>query len=155
MAEHAFREPDHLPKRRPGGRPADPDQLPRQRRGLTPQMHGRYPDYDVVEQAPHWDERTREVVLSRLDDPPEMRFFTPVEIATLTAFCDTVMAQDRDPKVPVLPYVDQKLEQHQLDGFQYADLPDDRDTWRLVAQALDEAAARHGVERFAVASSDL
>ena len=30
--------------------PADPDELPRQRRGKTPQMHGRYPDYDVLEQ---------------------------------------------------------------------------------------------------------
>ena len=26
----------------------DPYELPRQRRGRTPQMHGRYPDYDVL-----------------------------------------------------------------------------------------------------------
>ena len=47
-----FRRADHLPKRRAGGRPDDdPYELPRQRRGRTPQMHGRYPDFDVLEQA--------------------------------------------------------------------------------------------------------
>ncbi len=56
-----FRLADHLPKLREGGRPADPNQLPRQRRGRTPQMHGRYPDYDVLEQAAHWDELDAQV----------------------------------------------------------------------------------------------
>ena len=40
-----FRLPHHLPKA--GGEPR-PDRLPRQRRGTTPQMHGRYPDFDVL-----------------------------------------------------------------------------------------------------------
>ena len=60
------RSADHLPKRRPDGQPADPYELPRQRRGRTPQMHGRYPDYDVLEQAGHWDPVTREMVLGRV-----------------------------------------------------------------------------------------
>ena len=61
---------DHLPKRRAGGQPADPYELPRQRRGRTPQMHGRYPDFDVLEQAGHWDRATRELVLSRVREVP-------------------------------------------------------------------------------------
>jgi hypothetical protein len=39
-------------------------------------MHGRYPDYDVLPQADHWDEVTRRMVLARVDDVPEIRFFT-------------------------------------------------------------------------------
>jgi hypothetical protein len=148
----SFRESHHLPKRRDGGRPPDPYELPRQRRGVTPQMHGRYPDYDVLEQAEHWDAETRRIVLSRLSDPPPIRFFTAAEAAVLAAFCDTVTAQDADPKVPVLPIVDQKLYEHRLEGYQYADMPDDRDTWRLVAQGLDEAAGRRGIASFALAS---
>ena len=42
-----FGEPHHLPK----PRRARSDDLPRQRRGITPQMHGRYPDYDVLERG--------------------------------------------------------------------------------------------------------
>ena len=39
--------PDHLPNLRPDRQPPDTSWLPRQRRGITPQMIGRYPDYDV------------------------------------------------------------------------------------------------------------
>src|SRR5436190_403000 len=41
-----FREAHHLPSR---GR-SDPNDLPRQRRGTTPQLHGRYPDYAVLDE---------------------------------------------------------------------------------------------------------
>jgi hypothetical protein len=151
----SFREAGHLPKLRPDGVPADPRRLPRQRNGITPQMHGRYPDYDVLDQAEHWDEATRRVVLARLDDPAPIRFFTAAEAATLEAFCDTVTAQDSEPRIPILAFVDSKLYNRELDGFRYADLPDDRDTWRLVAQGLDDAAEESfGAACFAVLSPD-
>ena len=114
--------------------------LPRQRRGITPQMRGRYPDYDCLEHADHWDTLTRKVVLDRIVNVPELAFFDEREAAALGAFCDVVLAQDGEPKIPVLAFVGQKLEQGKLDGFQYADMPDDRDTWRLVARGLDQAA---------------
>jgi len=139
MAE-PFRDPGHLPKQRDGGRPAPPERLPRQRRGVTPQMHGRYPDYDVLEQAEHWDPVTREVVLGRLDPPGPLRFFSPREARTLGAFCDVVLAQDAEPRIPVLAMVDAKLADGQLDGYRYADMPEDPETWRRVAAGLDEAA---------------
>ena len=139
MPEAGFTGADHLPNRR-GGQPADPYRLPRQRRGVTPQMHGRYPDYDVLEQAEHWDDVTRRVVLDRLQAPP-IRFFTPAQARTLGALCDLVTAQHGEPRVPVLEMVDSKLQRRQFDGFRYAWMPDDGETWRLVAQGLDEAAA--------------
>ena len=137
-----FRRADHLPNLRSGRDPWDPHQLPRQRRGMTAQMHGRYPDSDVLDQARHWDERTRSVVYERIEHVPELRFFDASEAATLASFCDVVTAQDAEPRIPVLASVDAKLYEGRLDGYQYAGMPDDRDVWRLVARGLDEAA--HG-----------
>jgi Gluconate 2-dehydrogenase subunit 3 len=140
----------HLPNLREGRQPPHPSWLPRQRRGVTPQMIGRYPDYDVLDAIDTWDEATRKVVLARLEPPGPLRFFTAEQEPTLRAFCDTVLAQDSEPRVPVAETVDAKLADGRLDGYQYADMPDDRDTWRLVLAGLDHTA-RHGyqVERFA------
>jgi hypothetical protein len=151
----SIRGTGHLPKRRPGGKPADPYELPRQRRGVTPQMHGRYPDYDVLEQAQHWDEATRKVVVDRVENVPEIRFFDQIEARTLRAFCDTVTAQDAEPRIPVLAYIDDKLHSGRFDGYQYYDLPNDRDLWRLVARGLDEEARRRGAPSFADADAEL
>lgn len=106
-------------------------------------MRGRYPEYDCLEQADHWDPQTRKVVLDRVEHPPSFAFFDEGQVATLTAFCDVVLAQDSEPRIPVLAYVDRKLAAGTLDGFQYAGMPDDRETWRLVARGLDEAAREH------------
>jgi len=125
----------------------DPEGLPRQRQGITPQMHGRYPDFNVLAQSGHWDEATRAVVLARLH-PPALRFFDEAEARTLGAFCDTVMGQDGEPRVPVLAFVDAKLFEERLDGYQYAGMPDDRETWRLVARGLDEAAVERGAASY-------
>jgi hypothetical protein len=149
-----FLEANHLPKVR-GDQGADPRELPRQCRGTTPQMHGRYPDYDCLEHADHWDELTRKVVLDRVEHPPARRFFDADEAATLCAFCDVVLAQDAEPRIPVLAFVDDKLAEGRLDGYQYADMPDDRETWRLVARGLDEAACSSGADSYAGAPGDL
>ena len=128
MASRNFRLAEHLPNLRPTGQPASPDELPPQRNGVTPQMHGRYPDYNVLDEIDHWDETTRNVVLERVEHVPPIRFFDVREQRTLGAFCDVVMAQDREPKIPVLNMVDAKLFAGELDGFQFEDLPDDRET---------------------------
>lgn len=130
--------------------------LPRQRRGTTPQGRGRYPDYDVLTQIEHWDPVTREVVLGRVERVPPIRFFDSDEERTLRAFCDLVTAQDCDPRIPVLEMVDEKLFEGQLDGFRFHDMPEDPETWKLVAAKLDESARERGCrEGFAAASGEL
>ena len=128
-----FRQAEHLPNLRPGKEPASPDELPRQRNGVTPQMHGRYPDYNVLDEMGHWDEVTRRVILDRVENVPPIRFFTHPEALTLGAFCDVVMAQDREPKIPVLNMVDAKL----------------------FAKGLDAVARQHGCGDFAAASPEV
>ena len=145
-----FRKPHHLPKVAATAR-ADPRELPRQRRGTTPQMHGRYPDFDCLEQAEHWDALTRDVVLARVTEVPRLRFFTESEARTLGAFCDAVLAQDSEPRIPVLAFVDQKFAEGRLDGFRFDGMPDDPETWRLVARGLDDAAGAFGAPSFAAA----
>jgi gluconate 2-dehydrogenase subunit 3-like protein len=135
-----FRDALHLPNLRQDRAPADPDELPRQRRGTTPQMHGRYPDWDILAEAGHWDEVTRAVVLCRIDDPPGIHFFEGDEVETLKAYCDVVTHQYREPRIPVLAFVDEKLLAGRLDGYRYADMPDDGEAWRIVARGLDHSA---------------
>jgi Gluconate 2-dehydrogenase subunit 3 len=151
-----FDRGEQLPNRGGGREPADPYELPRQRRGHTPQMHGRYPDFDVLEQAGHWDAVTRELVLARVQAPPPIRFFTKGEAATLGALCDVLTAQDADPRIPLINFVDEKYAHGELDGYQYDDMPDDREAWRLVARGLDEQAAeRSGAPSFAAATAEV
>jgi len=140
----------------PGARePGPPPGLPRQRRGVTPQMRGRYPDYDALATAEHWDQLTRAVVLDRVLKVPEVRFFDQREAPTLRAFCDVVTAQDGPPRIPVLEMVDAKLHAGRLDGFRHADMPPDPETWRRVAAGLDRSAQEAGFAGgFAEASSD-
>ena len=133
-----------------------PRDLPRQRRGTTPQMVGRYPDYDVLEQADHWDAVTREKVLARVHDVPPVRFFSAGEAATIGALCDLLTAQHDEPRIPVLNFIDEKLHAGGGDGYQYADMPDDTEAWRVVARGLDEEAARRaGAASFAAAGDDV
>ena len=150
-----FRLAGHLPNLRPGRQPAPADELPRQRNGVTPQLHGRYPDYNVLDEVDHWDEATRRVVLERVEQVPPIRFFTSGEARTLGAFCDVAMAQDREPKIPVLNIVDAKLFAGKLDGFRFDGMPDDRETWRRVAVGLDAAARQHRAQDFASASHEV
>jgi len=146
-----FRKPDHLPNRRPDRQPPHPSWLPRQETGVTPQMIGRYPDYDVLSASNTWDHATKKVVMARLDPPGPMRFFTAEQEPTLRAFCDTVLAQDNEPRVPVAEFVDDKLAAGRLDGYQYADMPDDCDTWVVTLRGLDHTATERGAPTFAAA----
>jgi len=115
-------------------------------------MIGRYPDFDVFDAADTWDHATKEVVAQRMSvgSGGPLHFFSAGEAATVRAFCDVCMAQDGEPRVPVVELVDEKLAAGRLDGFQYADMPDDGDTWHVVLAGLDETAtARFGRPTFA------
>ena len=144
-------QPHHLPNRRSDGKPPHPSWLPRQRRGVTPQMIGRYPDFDVFDAAATWDDATRAVIDSRMRlGNRRLEFFSDDESETLRALCDVATAQDAEPRVPVAEMVDETLAAGRLDGYQYDGMPDDRDTWHAVIRGLDETAReRYGRRGFA------
>ena len=108
---------------------------------LTGGIEDRFPGYDVTGEAGSWDALTAGVVLARLAPPAPLRFFTPVEEPTARALLDRLLAQDEDPRVPVLEMIDARLVEGRTDGWHYAELPPDEEAWRLSLAALDADAA--------------
>lgn len=108
-----------------------------------------YRGYDVLDKwnSPSWDDATREVIRSRLEEIPERRFFSSGEWEMLEAISECLVPQpDRthDP-VPIVSWIDRKLACDERDGYRYADMPPMREAWRLGLCAIDEEAQlRHG-----------
>ena len=111
-------------------------------RAVTPQGRGRYPGFDVLNSVDVWDEVTVGVVLGRLALPGEYAFFTPNEIAIAGPLTDLLLAQDRDPRIPVLGLIDARLAAGETDGWHYDDMPEDGHAWRATLRFLDDDAHR-------------
>ena len=105
----------------------------------------RYPRYDVLDKwsSPDWDDQTREVVRKRLEEVPEIRFFTDAEARTLAAVAERIVPQpDRDEaeKIPIVPWIDEKLYKDERDGYRYEGLPPQREAWRNGLAGINETA---------------
>jgi hypothetical protein len=111
----------------------------------APGGRDRFPGFDVMAQAPHWDPATTAVVAARLGIPADIRFFTPEEEAVASALCDQLLDQRTEPRVPVVATVDARLAEGQTDGWHYEDMPPDGEAWRESLSCLDaDAALRSG-----------
>lgn len=112
---------------------------------VTPQGRGRFPGFDVLSQAHLWDKVTAEVVLDRLGPPEAPVFFTAEERGVAGPLLDLLLAQDAEPKVPVLALIDARLAAGETDGWHYDDMPADSQAWRRSLAALDgDARAQYG-----------
>ena len=109
-------------------------------RAVTPQGRGRYPGFDVLTQVDAWDDVTAGAVLARLSHPTGPSFFTPAEVAVAAPLLDLLLAQDGEPRVPVLDLIDERLAVGETDGWHYDGMPQDADAWRQTLAALDEDA---------------
>ncbi|MBV8053708.1 MAG: gluconate 2-dehydrogenase subunit 3 family protein, partial [Deltaproteobacteria bacterium] len=72
-----------------------------------------------------------------------IRFFTVEETKLLEIICDHIIPQsDRDAahKIPIVPWIDKRLFENRHDGYRYADMPPDREAFRLGFQAIQEIA---------------
>ena len=111
------------------------------RHAVTPQHRGdRFPGFAVLDSVDVWDDVTAGAVLARLSFPTGLSFFTPAEVAVARPLLDLLLAQDGEPRVPVLELVDQRLAVGETDGWHHDDLPEDAHAWRDTLAALDEAA---------------
>lgn len=105
-----------------------------------------YPDYDVASPdkwALDWDEKTRRLVLDRVHNVPPYRFFSDEEVGLLEALCARALPQDdRRPeqRIPIAPWIDERLHQGAGDGYRYADMPDDREAYRRGLEGFDQTA---------------
>ena len=105
----------------------------------------RYPNYNVLDKwsSADWDDQTRRVVRERLEEVPPIRFFTEDEARTLAAVAERIIPQpDRgvDEKVPIVPWIDEKLYEDRRNGYRYEELPPQREAWRLGIKGIDETA---------------
>jgi hypothetical protein len=111
-------------------RPRDPktgEQLP-----LT-QTPGYYPGYSTLGQKAFWDKPTRDLIVRRVEHPPDLRFFTESEAIFWVAVFDHILPQtDRSPdrRIPMLPPLDQRLHEGRTAGYRFEDMPHDRDVYK-------------------------
>jgi Gluconate 2-dehydrogenase subunit 3 len=107
-------------------------------------LRDRYPDADVLAQRGHWDDATRRVVLDRVHNVPEFRFFDAHQRATLQALCAHVIPQTHRPsdrRVPLAEWIDARCAGGHTDGFRLDDMPPNAEAWRLALEGLDQTAA--------------
>lgn len=105
----------------------------------------RYHGYNVLDKwsSPDWDDQTRRAGRERLEDVPPVRFFIEEEARTLAAIAERIMPQpdhSEHEKVPVVPFIDEKLFKDERDGYRYEELPPQREAWRLGLAGVDETA---------------
>lgn len=106
---------------------------------------GYYPGFNTLSQQQYWDEATRAVVLNRVQYTPPIRFFMDAEVPLMQAIIDRIMPQDdRDDghKIPIVPFIDERLHEGRIDGYRYDHMPPDREAYQLGLQAI-EAIAQH------------
>jgi hypothetical protein len=107
-----------------------------------------YTGFDPLAEADHWEHRDRELVLSRINHVPELRFFSAEEASVLDAVVDRLIPQpDRDgsAKIPVTPFIDQMLADDETDGFRKEGMPWDQEVWRQALRGIDQTAhVRYG-----------
>jgi hypothetical protein len=114
---------------------------------------GRFPGFNVLGQARHWDSVTAGMITARTGPPPPPRFFTEAEQASAAALLDQLTGQCDVPMgVPVLEMVDARLAAGETDGWRYADMPEDGQAWRDTLGYLDKDAHDQCGTSFAGAS---
>jgi gluconate 2-dehydrogenase subunit 3-like protein len=109
------------------------------------QFQTRYPNYNVLDKwsSPDWDDQTREVVRQRLEEIPRIRFLTDDEARALSAIADRIVPQterNETEKVPIVPWIDEKLYEDKRDGYRYEEMPPQREAWRLGLKGINETA---------------
>ncbi len=109
---------------------------------------GYYPGYRTLSQKAYWDAATRQEIEKRVNQIPEIRFFSDQELPTIAAVCERIVPQDdRLPewRIPIVNYIDERLYENEINGYRYEDMPPDRDAHRLGLLAIDQTAREiHG-----------
>ena len=104
---------------------------------------GYYPGYSTLSQKAYWDQTTRRTILQRVENVPPIRFFTPEDASFWQVVFDHLLPQsDRgdDRKIPILNFVDHRLDINQTQGYRFENMPPDRDAYTLGKRAIHEEA---------------
>ncbi len=107
---------------------------------------GYYPGFRTLDQQNYWDAATREVICKRVQEIPSFRFFKPDEVRLMNVLCGHLLPQDDrtpDRRIPIVPFIDQRLHEGKTPGYRFASMPPDPDAYRLGFQAIQQIAQRN------------
>jgi hypothetical protein len=110
---------------------------------LQSQQPGYYPGFSTLEQRRFWDAATREKVLKRVHEVPQLHFFTEIEASLMLIIADHLLPQeDRhlSRRIPIVPRTDERLGTGRIPGYRFAGMPKDGDAYRLGFQAMNRMA---------------
>jgi hypothetical protein len=105
-----------------------------------------YPDFQITNADKwnlDWDEKTRRLVIDRVENVPAYRFFSTEEAKLLEALCNCALPQHDRPeaqRVPIAPWIDEWLYTGQGLGYRYENMPEDRQAYHMGLQGFDETA---------------
>ena len=102
-----------------------------------------------AEQADHWDEVTRRVVLDRVENVPPIRFFDHARPRRSRRSATSSRRRMRSRGSRCSPTSTRSSARGGGDGWRYVDLPDDGEVWRRVRAGLDDGDAARGALRAA------
>lgn len=122
-------------------------------------METRYPNWDVMNNADHWDEVTANLVHQRLANPGGLKFFREEEAKLLRGICVRLLADNDEHSLSiVLAHIDKMLAENLSAGYQQVGLPEARVMYRqglggveatakiLQGQGFLDLDARHQTE---------
>lgn len=104
---------------------------------------GYYPGYSTLSQKAYWDAATRRIILQRVQNVPPIRFFQPEDARFWEVVFDHLLPQsDRtdDRQIPILNFIDHRLDINQTQGYRFENIPPDRDAYTFGKRAIDEEA---------------
>jgi len=111
---------------------------------------GYYAGFSTLSQSPYWDAATRGTIQTRVDHPPERRFFNAFEWKFWeTVFEHLIPQTDRTPErqIPLVPPLDARLHANHTAGYRYESMPQDREAYKLGMEAINqESLTRFGGE---------
>jgi hypothetical protein len=102
---------------------------------------GYYPGYSTLSQKAYWDETTRNLVVNRVEHTPPIRYFSTEQARFWRAVLDHILPQtDRVPerRIPLVERIDERLYKNRGVGYRYANMPHDREAYRLAEIAIGE-----------------
>jgi len=121
-----------LPRNPTTGEPIPPSPQP-----------GYYTGFSTLAQQAFWDDATRNTVITRVEQTPSIRYFTPDDARFWRAVFDHLIPQhDRTPdrRIPLVESIDDKLYRNRGIGYRFESMPPDREAYRLGQIAIDEEA---------------
>lgn len=113
---------------------------------------GYYPGFSTLRQQSFWDAATREEIRKRIEEVPRLRFFGGEEARAMEIICEHLLPQDdRDDahRIPILPFIDERLFLGKTPGYRFEDMPPDGDAYRLGLRAIEQISQANHARHFA------